>query len=200
MRPFRAAVIVHSIAAGPAFFAGEIMRKNLCFLITGALTVALACTDRSPTSPKEAAGVTSAEDAGSPIIRSDRRARNPGVVPPRRDMLPAGTWGSDQASVTIRGGSASVKVFSLGLPPGGCFGSYGDAVGEIPNGRFSLPGTFTQLIGAYPGKIEYPAQFTGVVEGTHMTITITVPALPRVVGPFVLISGVTNAWGPCLYP
>ncbi|MEP6802413.1 MAG: hypothetical protein ABJC07_10775 [Acidobacteriota bacterium] len=177
------------------------MRNNFCFLITAALTAALACTDRSPTSPKEAAGVTSAEDAGSPIIRSDRRARNPGVVPPRGDMpLPAGTWGSDQASVTIRGGSATVKIFSAGLPPGGCFGSYGDAVGEIPNGRFSLPGTFTQLTGVYPGKIESPAQFTGVVEGPRMTITITVPSLPRIVGPFVLTAGVTNSWGPCLYP
>lgn len=146
--------------------------------------------------------MTAAQDVGAPIIRSDRRARNPGVVPPRGDMpLPPGIWGSDQASVTIRGGSATVEIFSAGLPPGGCYGSYGDVSGEIPNGRFSLPGTFTQLTGAYPGKIEYPAaQFTGVVEGKRMAITITVPSLPRVLGPFVLTAGVTNAWGPCLYP
>jgi hypothetical protein len=24
--------------------------------------------------------------------------------------------------------------------------------------------------------------------------------LPQVVGPFILTYGVTNAWGPCLYP
>jgi hypothetical protein len=52
----------------------------------------------------------------------------------------------------------------------------------------------------YPGKIEYPAQFSGFVEGTAMTITITVPGLPQVLGPFVLTNDVTNAWGPCLYP
>ncbi len=177
------------------------MRRKPHFLIGGVLTIALACTDRSPTSPEKAARATSAEDVGTPIIRSDRRARNLGVVPPRGVApLPPGTWGSEEASVTIRGGSATVEIFSLGLPPGGCFGSYGDVFQAIPNGRFSLPGTFTQLLGAYPGRIEYPAQFTGVVEGTRMTMTITISALPQVVGPFVLTQGVTNAWGPCLYP
>jgi len=102
--------------------------------------------------------------------------------------------------VTIKGGSATVEIFSLALPPSGCFGSYGDSAQGIPNGHFSLPGIYTQLTGAYPGKIQYPAQFSGFVEGTGMTITITVPALPQVLGPFVLTYGVTNAWGPCLYP
>jgi hypothetical protein len=109
-------------------------------------------------------------------------------------------WGSDKASLMIKGASATVEIFSLALPPSGCFGSYGDIAQEIPNGHFSLPGTYTQLTGVYPGKIQYPAQFSGFVEGTGMTITITVAGLPQVLGPFFLTYGVTNAWEPCRYP
>jgi hypothetical protein len=100
----------------------------------------------------------------------------------------------------IKGARATVEIFSLALPPSGCFGSYGDISQAIPNGPFSLPGTYTQLTGVYPGKLEYPAQFSGFMEGTAMTLTITVPGLPQVLGPFVLTHGVTNTWGPCLYP
>jgi hypothetical protein len=145
------------------------MRRTLCFALTGLLTVVLACSDRSPTSPEKA-------------------------------RLPPGMWGSDAASMTIKegGAGANVEILALALPP--CFGSYGDISQEIPNGPFSLAGTYTQLTGVYPGRREYPAQFSGVVEGTRMTLTITVSGLPLVLGPFVLTYGVTNAWEPCRYP
>jgi hypothetical protein len=131
-------------------------------------------------------------------MRADRRSRTPRVIPPRGDRrLPPGVWGSDQASMTIKEGGAGATVEILAS---GCFGSYGDISQEIPNGRFSLSGTYTQLMGAFPGKVEHPAQFSGSVEGTRMTLTITVPDVSLVVGPFVLTSGVTNAWEPCRYP
>jgi len=147
-----------------------IERKILRFALTGLLTVVLGCSDRSPTSP----------DKGK--------------------ALPPGVWGSDEASMAIETGSARVEIFAQAMPPNGCFGSYGDITQEIPNGRFSLAGTYTQLTGVYPGKREYPAQFSGSVEGTRMTLTITMPGLPLVLGPYTLTYGVTNAWGPCLYP
>ena len=71
---------------------------------------------------------------------------------------------------------------------------------KIPGGQFSLPGTFTQLIGAYPGRIDYAAQYSGVVAGNTMSLTVMIPALELTFGPYVLVRGVTNSWTPCLYP
>jgi hypothetical protein len=176
------------------------MHKTFLLVLTGPLAVVLACFDRSPTSPEKAAIAASWKRVEVPSVRTDRRSRNTRVVSPRAEVLTPGVWGSEKASVKIKGGSATVEIFALALPLGGCFGSYGDIAQEIPNGHFSLPGTYTQLTGAYPGKIQYPAQFSGVVEGTAMTLTITVAGLPQVLGPFVLTYGVTNTWGPCLYP
>ncbi len=96
----------------------------------------------------------------------------------------------------IQGDSATLKI----LASGGCYGSYGQFSQEIPNGRFSLPGTYTQFTGVSPGRRDYAAQFSGFVEGARVTITVTVPGLSLVLGPFVLTHGVTNTWGPCLYP
>ena len=176
------------------------MRKTLLLVLTGPLAIVLACSDRSPTSPQKAAIAALGRGVDVPTARTDRGSRNTRVVSPRAGVLPPGVWGSEKASLMTKGASATVEIFSLALPPSGCFGSYGDIAQEIPNGHFSLPGTYTQLTGAYPGKMEYPAQFSGFVEGTAMTITITVSGLPQVLGPFVLTNGVTNAWEPCHYP
>jgi hypothetical protein len=174
------------------------MRKVAC---AAALLVVLACSGRSPTAPPRGTDAVSSDTDEAPILRADRRARTPRVVDPRGDTsLPPGVWGSDAASVAIEAGGATVEIFALAIPPNGCFGSYGETAQEIPRGAFSVPGTFTQLTGFYPGKVQYPAQFTGIVEGNRMTITITVPSASRVLGPFVVAEGVTNSWGPCLYP
>jgi hypothetical protein len=180
------------------------MHKIRGFLMIAALAVALACSDGSPTSPaaqEKAAAAASTEDVRASLIRPARGPRARAVVSARKDrFLPPGVWGSSQASLTIRESGATLKIFALAVPPDGCYGSYGDVLQGIPNGSFSLSGIFTQLTGVYPGKIEYPAQFTGVVEGTTMSISISVPSLTQTLGPFVLTSGVTNTWGPCLYP
>lgn len=108
----------------------------------------------------------------------------------------AGVWGSAQASLTIAGDTAIVRI----LASGGCYGSYGEIDQRIPVGIFALPGTYTQLMGAYPGKIQYAAQFSGSITGQQMSLTITVPTLQRTLGPYALVNGVTEGWPACAYP
>jgi hypothetical protein len=122
------------------------------------------------------------------------------VVSPRFDGLAQpGVWGSDTASLTITREGAKLDLLSSPFPNGGCFGAYGEMT-PIPNGSFSIAGTYTQLMGVYPGKIVYAARCSGVVEGNRMSIAIAVPALQQTFGPFLLTAGVNNAWSPCLYP
>jgi hypothetical protein len=141
--------------------------------------------------------MASSESAEGPALRTAGRTRHVVVVQPRSDkFVQPGVWGSEKASLTITKDSATLEILSFG----GCFGAYGEMAQRIPNGPFSIAGTYTQLIGAYPGKIQYAAQYSGVVEANRMSITITVPALQQTFGPFPLIDGVNNAWSPCLYP
>jgi hypothetical protein len=107
-----------------------------------------------------------------------------------------GTWGSDQASLTIKDSSGTLRI----LASGGCYGSYGEFAQRLPAGAFTFPGTFTQLIGAYPGKLQYPAQFSGSVTGAKLSLTVAVPALQQSFGPFTLTHGVSEDWPACLYP
>ena len=106
------------------------------------------------------------------------------------------TWGSDQASLSIAENKATVQV----LAPGGCYGAYGDIDHAVLSGTFTLSGTYTQLIGAYPGSIQYTAEYAGTIVGNVMTLSISVPALQQTIGPFRLTAGVTSAWSACLYP
>ncbi len=107
-----------------------------------------------------------------------------------------GDWASDQVSLTITGDTANLTL----LASGGCFGSYGQIPQPIPLDHFSLPGTYTQLIGAYPGKLEYPAEYAGQVSGGDLALTITVPALQLTLGPVHLTAGREQSWPACLYP
>jgi len=111
------------------------------------------------------------------------------------DVSAAGRWGSPQASLTNQGGAATLQIAA-----GRCYGSYGDTEQPIPNGPFSVVGIYTQLEGAYPGNVQYPAQFSGSVQGAHMQITVHVPALEQDFGPFSLTRGVNSALPMCLYP
>jgi hypothetical protein len=106
------------------------------------------------------------------------------------------TWGSDQASLSVAENKATVQVLS----PGGCYGAYGNIDHALLSGTFTLSGTYTQLIGAYPGSIQYRAEYAGTIVGNIMTLSISVPALQQTIGPFRLTAGVTSAWSACLYP
>jgi hypothetical protein len=104
-------------------------------------------------------------------------------------------WGSDQANLSIVGNKATVQV----LAPGGCYGAYGN-IDAIPSGTFALSGTYTQLMGAYPGSIQYTAEYVGTIVGNVMTLSISLPALQQTIGPFRLTAGVSSVWTACLYP
>lgn len=108
----------------------------------------------------------------------------------------SGRWGSDQADLTIVDSSATLQI----LASGGCFGSYGQFDAPLPTGRFSVPGTYTQLVGVYPGTLQYPAQFSGSVRAQLLSITVTVPDLQATFGPFALAHKGGPAWPQCLYP
>jgi hypothetical protein len=134
-------------------------------------------------------------------LKTAGRTRHVIVVAPHSDkFVQPGVWGSEEASFTVTKDSSTLQILSSILSTGGCFGAYGEMTQPIPNGPFSIAGTYTQLMGVYPGKIQYAAQCSGVVEGNRMSITITVPALQQPFGPFLLENGVNNAWTPCLYP
>jgi hypothetical protein len=118
-------------------------------------------------------------------------------VPLAQDnSAPRGTWGSNIASLTIKDSSATLQI----LASGGCYGAYAEIDQPIPTPRFALFGVYTQLIGAFPGKVQYAAQYSGSVKGTQMLITVAVPALQQVFGPFSLTYGLNTTWAPCLYP
>jgi hypothetical protein len=175
-------------------------RKAIVLLLAASLAAALGCSDRSPTSPAMGSAVSTEAIAG-PTPGPVARPRNAVLVPPRGDKsLPPGVWGNAQASLAIGPNGATLEILSGNFPTGACFGKYGNTIQGIPDGRFSLPGTFTQLIGAYPGKIQYPAGYVGIVLGDTMSLTVTVPALHQDFGPYFLVKGVTHAWTPCLYP
>jgi hypothetical protein len=106
------------------------------------------------------------------------------------------SWGSTEASLTVAASTATVQI----LASGGCYGSYGEIDQPFPSGPFTLSGTYTQLMGAYPGSVQYPAQYTGTVSGSHMTLSITISALQQTIGPFSLTQGVATTWQPCMYP
>ena len=107
-----------------------------------------------------------------------------------------GPWGSDQASLAVTDTGATLQI----LASGGCFGSYGQVSRPIATAAFDIPGTYTQLTGAYPGKVVYAAQYSGSVSGGQISLTISVPALQQTLGPYSLVRGVTNTWTACLYP
>jgi hypothetical protein len=112
------------------------------------------------------------------------------------ESAPRGTWGSNTASLTITDSSATLKI----LASGGCYGAYAEIDQPIRTPRFALSGIYTQLIGAFPGKIQNAAQFSGSVEGNQISIVVTVRALQQVLGPFSLTHGLNTTWAPCLYP
>lgn len=117
-------------------------------------------------------------------------------TPVQSEPKGSSAWGSGAADLAVRADGATLRL----LASGGCVGSYVDAAAPIASLSFDLPGRFTQLTGAYPGKVTYPAQIAGTLRGTLMRVTVTVPSLPLVIGPLDLTRGVSHNWPSCLYP
>jgi len=176
------------------------MRKVFVLGVAAGLAAAVGCSDKSPTSPMSTTAVAASQEADSPRPAPVARPRNTTTVDARVDPLPPGVWGSAEASLSVGKTGATLEILSLNLPMGSCYGKYGNIIQHVPGGRFSLPGTFTQLIGAYPGKIQYPAAYTGILLGDTLSLTVKVPSLNQTFGPYFLVKGVTTNWTPCLYP
>ncbi len=83
--------------------------------------------------------------------------------------------------------------------PGSCYGSFGVIDRPIPAGSFALAGTFTQLMGVFPGFISNPVEDTGSVARAAMTLNMSVPALSLTLGPFRLTAGAGPSWPASLY-
>ena len=108
----------------------------------------------------------------------------------------ASIWGSGQASLTVAESGATLQI----LASGGCYGSYGEITQPISSLSFTLPGSYTQLQGVYPGYVSYPAQFTGSIVRGQMALSVTVPGLQQTLGPYQLTQGEGRTWPACLYP
>ena len=107
----------------------------------------------------------------------------------------AGTWGSTRASLAVTDSGARLLISN-----GSCYGSYGTVTGGIPTPTFDLSGTYTQLTGAYPGRVTYAARLSGTLFGDSMTLAVDVPALQETLGPYALARGDTTTWSACLFP
>jgi hypothetical protein len=86
---------------------------------------------------------------------------------PADGLLTIGTWGGDSAGVIVTDTLTHVHI--------GC--TYGDIRGRVSidtDGRFARAGSY--LLRAYPVTIRptMPAQFTGRLSGSILTITVTV--------------------------
>ena len=116
------------------------------------------------------------------------------------DALPpeprSGTCLSDSASLTVTDSSTDLVL----LTSIGCYGSYVHASRPLAGDRFTLPGTYTQLTGAYPGMVEYTSQLAGESQGSSLTLSLTVPSIPLTLGPLHLVRGQAPNWPRCLYP
>lgn len=111
-----------------------------------------------------------------------------GVKPPEGSI--AGTWGGENAGLIADDTSAHVHI--------GC--TYGNISQEIvpdARGRFDVPGK--QNITAHPVDlgVMHPARFSGRVQGSLISLTVTLTDTAVVLGPVQLTYGKEPRMGPC---
>ncbi|MEA3245642.1 MAG: hypothetical protein U9Q74_05745 [Gemmatimonadota bacterium] len=108
--------------------------------------------------------------------------------------LAIGTWGGANAGVIVTDTLTHVHI--------GC--TFGDIPGRVKpdaNGRFTLDGTY--VLRAYPIYVgpTLPAQFSGVLNGSTLTISVAVndTTTGKVVslGPATVVFGKDPQLGPC---
>lgn len=115
-------------------------------------------------------------------------------LPPSDGRVAIGTWGGDTAGFIVGDTAAHLHI--------GC--TFGDVSGRIAvgsDGQFSVPGQY--MLRAYPVAVgpALPAQFAGRVDGSAMTITVTVNDTVQhatvVRGPVVVRFGQTPQMANC---
>jgi hypothetical protein len=169
------------------------MRRLPALLASAALTAALACSDRSPTSP-----VAESRNAPAEGVSTDSNPSRPAIdLVAARGQRPVkrGIWGGPGASLLVREDGGTLQLLCA-------FGSIDQAVRADSTGRFQAAGTYTREMGAVPpgGIPKYAGRYSGVVHGTTMTLTISVPELEQTLGPYTLHFGVDASLLPCMVP
>jgi hypothetical protein len=113
---------------------------------------------------------------------------------PLDGKLPLGTWGAENAGMIVGDTAMHLHI--------GC--TFGDVSGRIPltaNGSFDVAGSY--MLRAYPIAVgpTVPARFTGQLDGSTVTITVTVNDTVQhttvVKGPVVVQFGEEPRMGPC---
>ncbi len=113
---------------------------------------------------------------------------------PSDGKLPLGSWGGDDSGMIVGDTAMHLHV--------GC--TYGDVSGRIAldaTGAFDVAGSY--LLRAYPLAVgpTLPARFTGRLDGTTATVTVTVNDTVQhttvVKGPVVVKYGEAPRLGPC---
>ena len=109
-------------------------------------------------------------------------------------MVPLGTWGGDSAGLIVGDTALHLHI--------GC--TFGDVSGRVAvdaNGRFDVQGSY--MLRAYPVSVgpAVPARFVGRVEGSDLTVTVTVDDTVEhksdVRGPVKVHLGDDPRLGPC---
>jgi hypothetical protein len=106
-----------------------------------------------------------------------------------------GEWRSTEAHVDVAANGTLIR-----FRDGSCYGSFAVSPAPVPPGDFTLNGVFTQLMGVAPGRLDYPATFTGSATAGRIVITMNVPSLDRTAGPLTLSPGTGPPLNACLYP
>ncbi len=116
------------------------------------------------------------------------------LLPPSHDKLSLGTWGGDNAGVIVTDSGTHVHI--------GC--TFGDLPADVPldgAGRFTIDGSY--VLRAYPIMVgpRLPAQFSGRVVGSKLTIGVavndTVEKKVVALGPVTVVYGHPPEMGPC---
>ena len=112
------------------------------------------------------------------------------------DIVPAGVWGSDQLLLTVSATSASIES---GCDSGRIEGS----ITPDRSGRFSVSGTYAFGRGGPiqqgdPPPRAHTARYDGTIRDQAMQLTISLPELSRMLGPFELSFGRQNLRDRCL--
>jgi hypothetical protein len=98
------------------------------------------------------------------------------------EVVPAGTWGGDNAGLLVRADGAHGHI--------GC--TLGEIAGPIPldsEGRFDISGVWN--VDAFPVDrgILHPARLTGRASGRTLTLSVRLTDTGQVLGPALLVFG-----------
>jgi hypothetical protein len=149
--------------------------------LLGAVTLSIACANKTPTSPVTAeAGAASSQAASSPTRGSAPRSLAPRSL--TADGL-IGTWGGDHVRATV-GRASTLLVYDCAN------GSIDQPFTVDADGRFDLTGTHAVEspgpVRAGDEPVRHPARYTGSTDGKVLTFTVTLTDSNQTFGPFTL--------------